>query len=266
MLSLTLALVALAAATPTPDQSALPDAPHSRVSVPMLGVSLSGNDAAGTYLWHHTVGYNLNDDPRPLASPMPYPANRVDSTRRPGFGGPTWNDQTFIGGVDDWATNSNAAAYGAVGHENQSVPVRVGPYTVSVNAWDQISPKGSDGRAKEQPAKIRQHIEDARNQWLKENGYVGSVRTVTNPAAALKPARHAIDLTPKAVIPAPDDQPKLRSRMQVQAPTSSPLAGARVSLPPGMSSDVKSAAQAVNAKANTKQLAADKPNSDQAKN
>jgi hypothetical protein len=139
-----------------------------------------------------------------------------------------------VGGVESYPVESGspgAAAYGAVGEEGAIANLRVGPYVVGVNPFEEIRAEG-----KEIPRHILTAMEGARNEWLKERGYVGGVRTFTNPAASVG-TKQAIDLTPKAVIPAPTDLPRVRSRMEVRAtaPTMKIAGAAKVSLPPSMS-------------------------------
>ncbi|XVJ59414.1 MAG: hypothetical protein HEQ23_08420 [Tepidisphaera sp.] len=197
--------------------------------------SLDGVDGRGVWVWHKTVGYDVRENIRVADRPM-YPAGRVDSVRRPGFNGMAWRGETFVGGVERYATDSGspgAMAYGASGDEGVVANLRVGPYVIGINPFEEIRAEG-----KEIPRQILTKMEDARNQWLKDRGYVGGVRTFRNPAAPAA-AKQAIDLTPKAVIPAPTDLPRVRNRMEVRATTPMMnLAGAtRVSMPNQMMAD-----------------------------
>jgi hypothetical protein len=199
------------------------------VSAP-AGVMLDGRDSAGTWLWHRTIGYRGDIG---VATRRAYPYGRADSVRRPGFNGSAWTGETFVGGVDSWAVNSGspgAAAYGAVGSEDAVAMLRAGPYVLSVNPFEEIRAEG-----KEMPRAILKHLEAARVQWLKDHGYLGGVRSFRNDYATVSPERAGIDLTPKAIIPSPTDEPRFRNKMQVRGVTTPnmTLAGAtRVSLPP----------------------------------
>ena len=198
--------------------------------------TLDGSDGRGVWLWHKTLGYgtpHVADTVR-VADRLSYPAGRVDSVRRPGFNGKAWAGESFVGGVESYPSETGspgAAAYGAVGDEDAIAHLRVGPYVVGVNPFEEIRAEG-----KEMPRHILAAMEEARNQWLKDRGYVGGVRTFTNPAASVG-TKQAIDLTPKAVIPAPTDLPRVRNRMEVRsaAPTMKIAGAAKVSLPPSMS-------------------------------
>lgn len=203
-------------------------------SAAVTQTTLDGADGRGVWLWHKTIGYGTPGSIRVADRPA-YPSGRADSVRRPGFNGQAWRGETCIGGVDSWAVNSGepgATAYGASGDEGRVAHLRVGQYVVGVNPFEEIRAEG-----KEMPRHLLSAMEDARNDWLKQNGYVGGVRSFTNDAAGLVPSKQAIDLTPKAVIPSPIDLPKTGGRMQVNASRSAPMiAGAtRVSLPPNLS-------------------------------
>ncbi len=183
-------------------------------------LTLDGRDTDGTWLVHHTAGYDRGVS---LANRPSYPTGRADSVRRPGFNGGLWHGEVCIGGVDSWAVNTGspgAAGYGASLQADQVASLRVGPYAVGVNPWDGVRSHG-----KEAQRHLMAATEDARNAWLKQAGYLGGVRTFQNDAATLgvmeKP--QAIDMTPKAIIPSPTDEPKFKKRMEVKAsPAPSP--------------------------------------------
>lgn len=210
-------------------------------------VWLSGRDAEDTFLWHRTLGYDIHAGPA-LATRRPYPAGRADDVRRPGFNGSMWVGESHWGGVQHhWPVDSGspgAASYGATGREDEMVFVNLGPYVVAINPWESI-----DATGKERPAKIRQKLEDARNEWLKERGYVGGVRTHVNDAHLHAPVARATDFEPAAVIQAPTDQPKLRSKMQVRndAPKIDLRGATRVSVPVTVAPEAAAVAANVNA-------------------
>lgn len=179
---------------------------------------------------------------RMLATPLAYPAGRVDSVHRPGFNGLIWLGERFIGGepdqvVLDWGS-PGPTAYGASQFDAQRVYVHVGHVRFSISPWSHI---GGDSLG---------YLENARNQWLKENGYVGGVRTFVNDLYldGEHGGRHASrEIKPRAVIELPDDMPRFRSRERVQAPAKAPcdLSGARIVLPDSASRALVAASQRV---------------------
>lgn len=230
----------LAPSAPAPVQNAIvnPGAVVLPRSASVALTSLDGMDGKGTWLWHKTIGYDVRENIR-VADRKSYPEGRADSVRRPGFNGAAWSGETVIGGVDSWAVDSGspgAAAYGAVGQEDMIAHLRVGPYVIGVNPFEEIRAEG-----KEIPRQILAKMEEARNQWLRDHGYVGGVRTFMNDAKPISEPKQAIDLTPKAVIPAPTDLPKTRSKMEVRAAEPRPAVAStgpgvtRISAPPTVS-------------------------------
>ncbi|MDX9912018.1 MAG: hypothetical protein RBS39_09320 [Phycisphaerales bacterium] len=167
--------------------------------------------------------YRMGDTDRLLATPRPYPANRVDSVRRPGFNGRLWRGETFTNQamytpVD--SGNPGADLYGAVDEEGQLAFVRTGNSVISISPWDRWEGESFPS------------IERARGQWLKERGYTGGVRTHVNamhhPVYSASPAvdgasdeshasANAKEITPRATIEIPADMPRFKSRMQVDA-------------------------------------------------
>jgi len=130
--------------------------------------------------------------------------------------GNLWQGQVIIGGMHSASCcgceEPGPCAYGARGVE-ASVPVQVGQLRVPISPWKRWNDRS-----------YRQ-FEAARQQWLRENGYVGEVRTFMNDLVyAHHGHEHAqadttgIDLTPKATIVLPADMPRMKSRMQVEAP------------------------------------------------
>jgi len=161
-------------------------------------------------------------DHRPIATPAPYPANIVDDTRRPGFNGRLWVDRTIIGGAPrEWPLHWGApgpAFYGAPETHRADVFVRRGPQVISINAWTAIEPE------------TLYPLENARQFWLKEQGYVGGVRTFVNPRVLRGVAPSEMVIEPRARFRAPADAPRIQRRMHVSAPGTD-LDGARIFLP-----------------------------------
>jgi hypothetical protein len=80
--------------------------------------------------------------------------------------------------------------------------------------------------------KLAGRVEAARQQWLKDNNFVGGVRTFVNDAAPKKAEGAAADapgakassekIEPRAVIELPADMPRLKAKVRVLAPGESP--------------------------------------------
>lgn len=169
------------------------------------------------------------DGGRALATRMPYPAGRADSVRRPGFNGRVWISRPIIGPEPrqqplDWS-DPGPGAYGAAESDAQTVYVRVGQVVVSISPWVAVQGTGM------------QHIEQARQDWLKEQGYIGGVRTFMNDAHMRRRAdagevggvampASAKKIEPRATIQLSPETPRFRSKMQVKTnpTTDSPVA------------------------------------------
>lgn len=167
-------------------------------------------------------GYGLpSGGVRHLATCPPYPDRRADSVLRPGFNGRLFLTTPIMGGVDmvpSGCDQPGAEYYGAV-DGGQTVYLRVGELTVGINPWHQWNDESFP------------RFEAARQEWLKERGYIGGVRTFVNDAnftysavptrvvtADDAPAaRPAGEIKPRAIIELPPDMPRFRSRMQVDA-------------------------------------------------
>lgn len=145
-------------------------------------VGFDGRDAEGLWLTHATIGYDLDSGPL-LATRPAYPANTADDASRPGFG-VGWSTRPIIGGEENWNAYpyaTDAAAYGAYGEEDAVALVRVGAYVVPVDPWTPVSQEGPrETRA------VRERLERGRQEWLRERGFVGQVRTFVNDAAVVQ--------------------------------------------------------------------------------
>ncbi len=138
--------------------------------------------------WHD--GSHLG---RPIATPATYPAGMADDVHRPGFNGRVWVSRPIIGGVQGpyaTAEGMDAERYGAFGGEDATVYARVGHQAIAIDAFHPITKNGL------------RRLEAARNFWLKEQGYVGGVRTFVNEAYSV-PAPQ-----PHAEAPAPRPAPR----------------------------------------------------------
>jgi len=128
-----------------------------------------------------------------------------------------------------------AASYGAAGDSNQSANVVVdglfafeGGVRVTINPWEAVGPeRGTNNTTdpfRNARRKAAQRVEQARLEWLKDNGYVGGVRTFSSDSPA--PAPRADEIKPRGVIELSPEVTQFRSRMQVNA---QPVGPTRVS-------------------------------------
>ncbi len=172
-----------------------------------------------------------------------YASNTVDDVRRPGFNGRLFVRRPVIGGVDAWAWDSGnpgADYYGAYGTEDLTIGLSVEPiapfngsdYGV-INPWQTANDKSDRSnpytnayqRARD---KADERLEEARQEWLRDNNLTGGVRTHVNDAALF--GRGSDDRvsslpTPRATIRLPEDAPRVKRNIRVQGP-------GRVSVPP----------------------------------
>lgn len=170
----------------------------------------------------HPLQGPYRETDRVLATRRPHPAGGVDDVRRPGNNGRLWISRGYIGDpegrfprdeVRDWGS-PGPAAYGAAEDDASTVKVRVDQVAVGINPWESIPEAGY------------QHLERGREEWLKERGYTGGVRTFTNPVfrrepAAPAPAPAAMTAKtipePRAVFELPPDMPRFKKRQEVMA-------------------------------------------------
>lgn len=171
-----------------------------------------------------------------LATRAPYPFNRADDVRRPGFNGREWIGRPVIGGVDTgypmgWR-DPGPAGYGAEENDSPRVWVKVGTEAICINPWEQISTGGLS------------RLENARNEWLAQHGYVGGVRTFVNDSLRYGGMTTvSADIQPRASFEWPIDQPRFKHRQQVHneqgaTPAVVLRAGDRVSWPMSAPADV----------------------------
>jgi hypothetical protein len=178
--------------------------------VALTGLSASEDDSRSLVL---PVG-------RLVASPRPYPAGRVDDVHRPGFSrvwiGRTARSREGDGGSPrsplDWRS-PGPAAYGAAEDDASVAYIRVGHNIVAISPWERQS---------------FSRLEEGRRQWLDEHGYTGGVRTFVSDESirlvrsegmreplASKPAR--AEPEPRLIIELPEDMPRQKSRLRVDA-------------------------------------------------
>lgn len=157
---------------------------------------------------------------RHLATRPPYPERMADDVRRPGANGRHFVSRGFIGDPNGkyekrwplaWG-DPGPAAYGADEEDSSVAYVRVADTAVSISPWEAVDLAGY------------QNLERGRQEWLKERGYTGGVRTFTNPVYRRRPADASLASSPRESLPKPrmiidlpPDMPRFRQRQEVQA-------------------------------------------------
>ncbi len=158
-----------------------------------------------------------------LATSAPYPSNRPGSAHRTELGR-VWAQRSPIGTrtpIDESVyAQPGAASYGAPRAEiDRPIYARAGHNIVAIDPWTRIEGRGALST-----------LEAARNQWLREQGYIERVRTHVNPARFDHSRADALPL-PRATIQLHDEPGPRRGRQRVDA---TPPGGeiTRISLPP----------------------------------
>ncbi len=169
----------------------------------------------GTETWYKLAGYSEpNSGMRMIANAEGFPTSQADSVRRSGFNGLVWRGEVYRNqphGVN--ASGLEQARVGAVHAGDATVYVRVGQLVVGINAWEVQGDK---------------RLEAGRQEWLKEHGYTGGVRTFVNDSTRLarlaqadatgaEPPATNGPIQPRAIIELAPDTPRFRSRMHVDA-------------------------------------------------
>jgi hypothetical protein len=196
----------------------------------MILLAIAAATTAGPMLTFPPISTGGYDRNRLVATMPLYPANRADDVRRPGFNGRLWIGDINIGPEHtSWPMgwgDPGPEAYGAAGSEDARAYVRQGLFTASINPWVAINAPGLEA------------LEFGRNEWLKERGYVGGVRTFVNDMYLnqyMNDARHSSSaITPRATFQLPDEMPRFKERQQVMHESGSVKAASlgKVSLPP----------------------------------
>jgi hypothetical protein len=151
---------------------------------------------------------------------------------QPAVNGRLYKGVPIIGGVDVGAKTElarAAAGYGAFGEEHTRVQAEVqGLFrfhpttTVEFSPWAPVASQQNSpatdpfSRAQE---KMARRAEEARQQWLKDNGYIGGVRTFVNDTELypVPPEAKKTQLPePRGVIQLAPDVPAFKARMHVQ--------------------------------------------------
>lgn len=169
--------------------------------------------------------YNYHNVQGQLSTRPLYPVGRADSVRRPGFNGRLWISRPIIGGMAEdyplaWG-DPGPAAYGADEYDGSTVHATIGQTDVAFSPWEHVQGRGNKSLAM------------SRNKWLRDHGCTGGVRTFVNDLfshyyttsgqrvsmaqaeAQDPPQQEQGGVQPRATIHIPLDQPRFRSRMQV---------------------------------------------------
>lgn len=164
----------------------------------------------------YNVENRLHVDVTPLIAAQKAAAERAGDNRSNGrpFAG---REVSASSSSADPRDSGAAAAHGAAGSEGAVILVHVGHrYTVAINPFEPVG-NLSIGDQK-MPMEVRKTLEEARQRWLKDNGFTGGVRTFTN-AAAPAEAKSAKDIKPRGVIELSPEATKFKKRMQVRSNT-----------------------------------------------
>ncbi len=122
----------------------------------------------------------------------------------------------------------------------------------------------------ERTKELFKKLEQARNDWLRSNGFYG-VRVITNPKATSEDGQHAksnTSIEPAAVFERPVDVPRIKSREQVKADEQKTMSGVaamlsgdepiRISLPHHVSAQLAKRVEKLNEKNASTQVAVDR--------
>lgn len=126
-----------------------------------------------------------------------------------------------------------AGVYGEVGESQSLAVVRVdglfafeGGLHVTIRPWERIEADNGGNHTtnpyRSAQTKAIERLEQARQEWLKDQGYVGGVRTFRSDEPA---AEQRGEIKPRGVIELSPEVTQFKSRMQVQA---SPTGSAKV--------------------------------------
>jgi len=162
----------------------------------------------------------------------------LQSLEREDVNGRLWVGRPIIGGIDGTLRDrrqDGAARYGAYGEGDGTIVVSIrGLFPFESQRLAEVRPfeRVGDPIDPDYPpvtnpfnraqAKLAVRLEAARQQWLKDNNYVGGVRTFVNDAALLAPAEQKTGSAgglpePRGVIELAPDVPRFKSRMRVDA-------------------------------------------------
>jgi len=142
-----------------------------------------------------------------LITPAPYPAGRTDSVHRL-ENGRLWHSRYPIGSrtpiPEQIYADRGAAWYGAPpAAEDEVIFVRNNTQVIALRPWSPLQEDGFDG------------WEIARNRWLREQGYVLTVRTHVNPR--YQHAERSMYPSPRATIELHDELPRRPYLQRVDA-------------------------------------------------
>lgn len=154
----------------------------------------------------------LSQEPR-------YPQNRVIDYRQTN-NGRYWVQAGEVGGaplqLDFSRIDPGPSAYGAPADDDTVLIVRrdLGA-GIGAGALVEISPWQRVISTRNAYNPRVQEVEDARNRWLRDHGFVGGVRTFVNESLQFEPPAEPRP-QPVMSIERPTDIPKFRSKMQVK--------------------------------------------------
>lgn len=131
---------------------------------------------------------------RLLFTPAPYPANRVDDPAREELGR-VWHSRSPVGSRTPIAEqvygSPGAAAFGApIGASDDLIEVRADVVPVLISPWETIGDVDEHYLRRYRPwvklterEEMIHNMRRAQHLWLKEQGYIGGVRTHVNASA-----------------------------------------------------------------------------------
>lgn len=165
-----------------------------------------------------------------VATATAYSDRVADSGHRTGYSGRLFFTRPIMGGLENYDTSSNESQdYGAI-DRGQTVYVRIGHQSIPISAWTRWNDESFP------------RFESARQEWLKEHGYVGGVRTFMNDAnfdftatqvliAGNQPAATPEGgIQPRGILELSPEMTRFRSRMHVDAARAIERAGGTASL------------------------------------
>lgn len=130
--------------------------------------------------------------------------------------GVIWHDHPYARACE--YGRLGASKYGAPEHlRDELVYVRVNHTVIAISPWEQFTEQG------------HQTLERARNQWLREQGLVGGVRTHINPARYSRTDADDVassdpqEIKPRAIIHIRDRSPARTGPLRAQAAPAKPF-------------------------------------------
>jgi hypothetical protein len=184
-----------------------------------------------------------------------FPAGAVDSVRRPGFNGREWAGRPITGQAESYPHVIDAERYGAWGHEDLRIRVQIQglhpfrPVLVGdISPWQPVrapsrTPAVTDPHQRAH-ATLARRLEEQRQRWLRENNFVGGVRTFgtaneTHDRAA-RPEPRATIIVPEGFREREEEKFRVEADQAPDTAHAEPAAPAvHVSLPPNTAPRVR---------------------------